>query len=82
MCFTVRPEDVALSTRGADGTPNALSGTVVRVVDRGALIRVDVDAGITLVSLMGRRAFHESGLTIGQIVHADFDPAAVHVFLA
>ncbi len=65
VCFTVRPEDVALSTKAPDGEPNALVGTVMRVVNRGALIRIDVDAGITLVALMGRRAFQDSGLTVG-----------------
>ena len=39
-----------------------------------------MEAGITLVSLMGRRAFQDSGLTVGSAVHAHFDPAAVHVF--
>jgi len=79
--FTVRPEEVALSAQPGDGRPNAFAGRVVRLVDRGALIRVDVEAGVTLVSLMGRRAFHESGLAVGQTVHAHFDPASVHVFL-
>ena len=34
VCFTVRPEDVALGTHAPDAEPNALAGTVVRIVDR------------------------------------------------
>ncbi len=80
VCLTVRPEEVALSPHSPNGQPNALAGKIVRIVDRGALIRLDVEAGVTLVALMGRRAFHDSGLTIGQEVSASFDPRSVHVF--
>jgi len=79
VCLTVRPEEVELTTK-TNGQPNLVCGRVVRVVDRGALIRVDVEAGVTLVALMARRAFYESGLAVGREVSAHFDPAAVHVF--
>ena len=79
VCLTVRPEEVALTTAG-NGQPNLVRGRVVRVVDRGALIRVDVEAGVTLVALLARRAFYESGLAVGSEVSAHFDPAAAHVF--
>ncbi len=85
ICFTVRPEEVMLSTALQNGRPNVLAGRVVRIVDRGALIRVDVASagagpGITLVALLGRRAFQESGLTIGRDVTASFEPQSVHTF--
>ena len=82
VCLTVRPEEVAITTETADGQPNYVRGRVVRVVDRGALMRVDVQAEVTLVSLLARRAFHESGLSVGSEVSARFDPGAVHVFRA
>ena len=80
VCLTVRPEEVVITTGAADGKPNHVRGRVARVVDRGALMRVDVEAGVTLVSLMARRAYHESGLQVGTEASAHFDPAAVHVF--
>jgi ABC-type Fe3+/spermidine/putrescine transport system ATPase subunit len=80
VCLTVRPEEVAVSRQPRTGHPNALHGRITRVLDRGALIRLDVDAGVPLVSLMGRRAFQESGLSVGDDVSASFDPRAVHVF--
>ena len=79
VCLTVRPEEVALTTTD-NGQPNLVRGRVVRVIDRGALIRVDVEAGVTLVALLARRAFYESGLAVGSEVSAHFDPGAVHVF--
>jgi ABC-type sugar transport system ATPase subunit len=90
VCFTVRPEEVALSTATTNGRANLVRGRIARTVDRGALIRVDVTSagtgdgrpGLTLVSLVGRRAFQESGLTVGSDVAASFDPGSVHVFPA
>jgi ABC-type Fe3+/spermidine/putrescine transport system ATPase subunit len=88
ICFTVRPEEVALSTAAQNGRPNLVRGRVARIVDRGALIRVDVAAdgeerpALTLVALLGRRAFQESGLAIGRDVTASFDPQSVHTFAA
>ena len=80
VCLTVRPEEVAVSTDAPAGAANVLRGRLVRVIDRGALIRVDVEADLTLVALMARRAFRESGLHVGSDVVASFSPPAVHVF--
>jgi len=44
------------------------------------LIRVDVEVGVTLVALMGRRAFRESGLRVGEQAVVEYAPAAAHVF--
>jgi ABC-type Fe3+/spermidine/putrescine transport system ATPase subunit len=79
--LTVRPEDIGLAAAGeARDHPNLMRGRIARVVDKGALMRVDVDAGVTLVALMARRAFSASGFSVGQTVEAFFDPAAAHVF--
>ncbi len=80
VSFTVRPEEVALTTAPSNGHPNQLRGRIVRVVDRGALIRLDIEGEVPLVSLMGRRAYATSGLGVGRTVTASFDPEAVHVF--
>jgi hypothetical protein len=82
VCLTVRPEEVALSAEPPAGAPNVMRGRLVRIVDRGALIRVDVQGDLTLVALLGRRAFHESGLGVGHEVTTSFDPTAVHIFPA
>jgi ABC-type Fe3+/spermidine/putrescine transport system ATPase subunit len=82
VCLTVRPEEVAITLGARNGAVNQVRGRVARVVDRGALMRVDVEAGVTLVSLMARRAYHESGLQVGSEASAHFDPGAAHVFEA
>jgi len=57
-------------------------GRLARVVDRGALVRVDVEGGLTTVALIPRQAFRASGLAVGDEVTASFDPGAAHVFPA
>ncbi len=38
--------------------------------------------GVTLVALMGRRAFQSSGLAVGEEAAVSFEPALTHVFAA
>ena len=80
--LTVRPEEVVVAPAPGEVRPNRRVGRVARVVDKGALMRVEVDAGVTLVALVGRRAFQGSGLGAGSEVAVSFDPGAAHVFAA
>jgi ABC-type Fe3+/spermidine/putrescine transport system ATPase subunit len=79
--LAVRPEEVGVAPPGSVHT-NGMNGRIVRVVDKGALMRVEVDVGVALVSLIGRRAFQASGLGVGDEVAAFFDPSAAHLFAA
>jgi len=78
--LTVRPEDVEVSVSRPDGRPNLMAGPIVGVVDRGALVRVQIDAGVNLVALVTRRHWQGTGLRPGDVVNAFFDPRAAHVF--
>jgi ABC-type Fe3+/spermidine/putrescine transport system ATPase subunit len=80
--LTVRPEEVVLAAAPGEARPNRIVGRVARVVDKGALMRLEVEAGVALVALVGRRAFQGSGLGAGTEVAVSFDPAAAHVFAA
>jgi len=80
--LTVRPEEVVLAAAPGEARPNRIVGRVERVVDKGALMRLEVEAGVALVALVGRRAFQGSGLGAGTEVAVSFDPAAAHVFAA
>jgi len=79
VLMTVRPEDVELST--PDGRVNEVVGRITRVVNKGAVVRVDVGAGVPVVALVGRRAFLQSGLQVGAQVAASFDPDQAHVLV-
>jgi ABC-type Fe3+/spermidine/putrescine transport system ATPase subunit len=81
--LTVRPEEVALALPGGDDRqPNAAEGRIARVVDKGALIKVELATvgGVTLTSLVGRRAFHSLDFQVGDEVVTHFEPTAAHVF--
>jgi len=80
--LTVRPEEVLVTAGPGPEAANRQVGRVVRVVDKGALMRVEVEAGVTLVALVGRRAFQGSGLAVGETAAVSFDPGAAHVFAA
>ncbi|MFB3880343.1 MAG: ATP-binding cassette domain-containing protein [Armatimonadota bacterium] len=79
---TIRPENVSVSTTPVTPGPNRAMGQVSGIVDKGALIRVEIQAGATLVALMGRRAFSSAGIRPGDPVALSFDRDSVHVFPA
>ncbi len=78
--LAVRPEEVTVTAAPGPERANRLVGRVARVMDRGALVRVDVEAGLTVVALIGRRSFQGSGLGVGDEAAVMFDPASAHVF--
>jgi ABC-type Fe3+/spermidine/putrescine transport system ATPase subunit len=80
--MTVRPEEVALSAARDAGRANSVVGRVARVVDKGALMRVEVEGKVTIVALVGRRSFQADALQPGDQVAASFQPDSVHVFPA
>jgi len=81
--LVVRPEEVRVSRQPLPpGRPNVLSGRVGRIVDRGPLVRLDIEVGVTVVALLARPAFRESELKRGDAVFACFDPGIAYVFPA
>jgi len=80
--LTVRPEDVEVAAAFSSDLPNMVTGPVARVVDRGPLVRVDVDGAVTMVALVPRRAWQASGLQVGEMACAWFAPERAHVFEA
>jgi ABC-type Fe3+/spermidine/putrescine transport system ATPase subunit len=82
VLLTVRPEEVLVSAASDARGPNRVLGRVARVVDKGALMRVEVEAGVPLVALIGRRAFHSAAIRPGDSVAASFDRESVHILPA
>jgi ABC-type Fe3+/spermidine/putrescine transport system ATPase subunit len=80
--LTFRPEDVMVAAAPGPDRANRVVGRIARVVDKGALMRVEVAAGVTVVALMGRRQYQSSGLGPGREVEVSFEPSAAHVFAA
>lgn len=80
--LTIRPEDVLVSESSGSERANRITGRIARVIDKGALMRIEVVGEITVVALMGRRPYQSSGLSAGREVEVSFEPEAAHVFPA
>jgi len=79
--LAIPPEEIVLSTEPLHSSArNVLQGRIVRVAEHGGAMRVTVDAGIELVSLITRQSFEELGLAVGGSAFASFKSVAVRVF--
>jgi molybdate transport system ATP-binding protein len=79
----LRGEDVILvaggEVGGAASARNRLPATVTAVTPEGPLVRVRLDAGFPLTSLVTRPACDELGLSVGRTVVAMIKAPAVHL---
>jgi molybdopterin-binding protein len=79
----LRPEDVTLSAAGVDAPAtsarNRLRGRVVRVTPSGPYVRIEVDAGFTLVALITKQSLEDLALMPESEVIATFKASAVHL---
>jgi molybdate transport system ATP-binding protein len=79
----LRPEDVVLGPAPDESAPtsarNHLPARVTRIAVSGPFLRVYVDAGFPIVSLVTRHAVEELALEPGSTVIATFKATAVHL---
>jgi tungstate transport system ATP-binding protein len=76
----LRPEDVTLSIdTQTSSARNHIPARVVRIIPSGPYVRVELDAGFRLVSLVTARAVDELSLRPGKEVVASFKASAVHL---
>ncbi len=82
VLVSIRAEDVLLVRDGVvAGTSarNRWRGTVVALVDEGALVRVELDCGFPLVARLTRQAAAEFDLVVGREVGALVKAPSVHL---
>jgi tungstate transport system ATP-binding protein len=76
----IRPEEIIISLEASPSSArNAFSGEVRQMALSGPLARVEIDCGMSLVSLVTRRSAEDLGLKVGRQVHASFKASAVHI---
>jgi tungstate transport system ATP-binding protein len=78
----IRPENVIVNTReanGLSGERNVFAGLVTHVYSMGPYLKLRLDCGFPLASLVTREAFAEMRLEEGSEIYASFRPASVHV---
>jgi len=79
--LSIRPEDIYISRVGFDEAGlNSLAAEVRGVIDRGRLIEAEMDAGISLVTVLSRQSAQKIGLHPGKAVHVTFRAEDVHLF--
>jgi tungstate transport system ATP-binding protein len=76
----IRPEDITLSlTEPSSSARNVFFGKITSMIPAGPLVRVTLDCGFPLVSLITRLSADELKLEIGTAAFASFKTAAIHV---
>ncbi len=76
----IRPEDITLSTtRTSTSARNSFAGKIINTVSFGALARVTINCGFTLVVLVTSRSAGELNLEKDREVYASFKATAIHV---
>lgn len=77
---TLHAEDIIISQEPfASSARNCLSGTVAEIIPGGSTVRVILDAGFPLTSMLTRESCHDLHLEQGSRVYATFKASAVHV---
>ncbi len=82
VLFCLRPEDVTLwadSEIKKSSARNSLTGRIERLTPQGPLVRVGLDCGFPLVSLVTRASARQMELAEGQTVTATFKASAAHL---
>jgi ABC-type Fe3+/spermidine/putrescine transport system ATPase subunit len=78
---TIRPEDVAISPQSPSSeTANVFSGTISRIVDKGAVIYITVSLPPDIVALVTRNQFAGLRIKAGDRAAVTLNPQLVHVF--
>lgn len=79
----IRPEEVSLMPHDASlvrsSVRNHFTGRITKMVPSGPFVRVTVDCGFILTSLITRRSCTELGLLVGTNVVAGIKATAIHV---
>ena len=82
VLICLRPEDITLfphTGAGISSARNHLDGRVLRLAPQGALVRVLLDCGFTLVALITRASAQDLDLSPGKPVIAAFKASAIHL---
>ena len=79
----LRPEDVVIEPGGGDSHPtsarNHLPGSVTRITPLGGQVRVVLDCGFPLVSLITKQSLEDLRLRVGDKAVACFKASAIHL---
>ena len=77
----IRPENVAVALDAGDVSHNSnvFAGRITHVYSMGPILKLNLDCGFPLVSLVTREIFVDLELAEGKELYASFKPASVHL---
>jgi len=76
----IRPEDVTLALhKDTSSARNTFEGIITRISPVGALVRVELDCGFPLLTVVTRQSARDLNLEADNRVYATFKATAVHV---
>jgi molybdate/tungstate transport system ATP-binding protein len=77
----IRPEDIIITKeRFPSSARNTLEARITQILPCGTLVKLVLDAGITLAALVTKQSLEEMELTVDQSVYAVFKSTEVHIF--
>lgn len=83
VSLCIRPEDVTLTPSDSlsqkTSARNRIIGRITKIVPSGPFVRITVDCGFPLISLITRRSCTDLGLSPGVMVIAGVKATAIHV---
>jgi molybdate/tungstate transport system ATP-binding protein len=81
-CYAaIRPEDLRIVSQPQEiSTSNVLSGTLIRIVDKGAAIQITANVPPEVKVMIPRNQYLQSGLNIGQKIYTAADIDLIHIF--
>jgi len=78
---TIRPEDILISRHQVvTSARNSFKGVIQDVMNNGMVMKIIVDVGVPVVSVLTRQSYDEMHLNKGEEVYITFKASAVHVF--
>ena len=76
----IRPEDITLAlSRDSTSARNTFRGEIVKMALVGALIRIEINCGFSLLALVTKKSADELNLIPGRSVYASFKASAIRV---
>ncbi len=78
---SVRPEDIIISKEKMKSSArNVLSGNIVEIKDKGAIIQLKVECDLPFVVVITRQSFLDLNINIGSGIYLYFKAGNVHLF--
>lgn len=78
---SIRPEEIIISKeKMRSSARNVISGKITGIEDRGAIIKLNIECGISFVVIITRESFFDLKLKIGSKIYLYFKAGNVHLF--